>query len=49
MSKSSTQIKNAGLYMLPVIVSNTLPFITLPIFTRILSVEEYGAYGLALA
>lgn len=44
----SIQIRSSTLYLLPVIVTNALPIITLPVFTRILTVEEYGAYALAL-
>jgi len=41
-------IKNGITYFLPIIVKNAFPFITLPIFTRILTVEEYGLLGLAI-
>ena len=34
--------------MLPVIIGNALPILTLPIFTRIISISEYGVYTLAL-
>jgi O-antigen/teichoic acid export membrane protein len=33
--------------MVPVIVGNILSILTLPLFTRILSVEDYGVYALA--
>lgn len=33
--------------MLPVVVSNLFPLLTLPIFTRILTPEDYGVWGLA--
>ena len=41
------QLKNGLFYMLPVIVGNALPILTLPIFTRILSVEEFGVFALS--
>jgi O-antigen/teichoic acid export membrane protein len=34
--------------MIPVIVGNAIPILTLPIFTRILTVEDYGVYALTL-
>ncbi|MDX9713890.1 MAG: oligosaccharide flippase family protein [Dissulfurispiraceae bacterium] len=46
MSKEK-QIKNSILYLLPVILSNLLPLLTLPIFTRILTKEDYGVWALA--
>lgn len=33
--------------MIPVIVGNLLPILTLPLFTRILSVEDYGIFALS--
>ncbi len=41
------QIKNSFIYLLPVIVINALPFLTLPIFTRILTPDDYGVIALA--
>lgn len=46
MVNKEQQIKNSFIYLLPVIIS-FLPFITIPIFTRILSKEDYGALALA--
>lgn len=43
------QFKNTFLYMIPVIIGNLLPIITLPVFTRILTVEDYGIYALSQA
>ena len=34
--------------MVPVIVSNVLPIMTIPIFTRILTVEDYGVFALVM-
>ena len=48
MSKEQ-QVRNAGIYMFPTIVSIILPIISLPIILRSLSPAEYGAYALSLA
>lgn len=40
------QVKNSMLYMLPLIIGNIFPFVTLPIFTRILTKEDYGVLAL---
>ena len=47
MANKEQQIKNSLIYLLPVGVSSLLPLLTLPIFTRILTVEEYGVLALA--
>lgn len=49
MSTKSQQISNSFIYLIPVVVSNILPFITLPIFSRILTTEDYGVFALATA
>ncbi len=41
------QIRDSVLYVLPLVVSNLFPFLTLPIFTRILTKEDYGILALA--
>lgn len=48
MSDKQKQLRNVFWYLLPVIVGNAIPIITLPVFTRLLSVEDYGIYALAL-
>ena len=48
MSEKDKQLKNSFWYLLPVLVSNLLPIATLPIFTKILTVHDYGVYGLAM-
>jgi O-antigen/teichoic acid export membrane protein len=40
---------HAALYMAPVLMQSLLPVVTLPIFTRILTRQEYGAWGIATA
>ena len=47
MATKEQQVKNSFIYLLPVIVGNLLPLLTLPIFTRILTKEDYGALALA--
>ena len=47
MSDEAKQIRNTGLYLLPVVLGNALPLVTLPIFTRLLTKEDYGVWALA--
>jgi O-antigen/teichoic acid export membrane protein len=47
MTSKERQIKNSFIYLLPVIVGNLIPILTLPIFTRILTKEDYGVYALS--
>lgn len=47
MLPKEKQIKNSFIYILPILVGNIIPIITLPIFTRILSKEDFGALALA--
>lgn len=47
MSNAPQQITNTGLYLLPIVIGNLVPLITLPIFTRLLSAEDFGAWALA--
>ena len=49
MSTKEKQVKNGLLYLLPIIFSSLIPFLTLPIFTRILSTADYGVLALAQA
>ena len=46
MTSKEQQIKNSALYLLPVIVGTAIPFLTLSVFTRILTKEDYGALAL---
>lgn len=48
MASKEQQIKNSIVYLLPLIANILFPFITLPIFTRILTKEDYGVLALAL-
>jgi O-antigen/teichoic acid export membrane protein len=41
------QIRNSFIYLVPVIVGNLIPLLTLPIFTRVLTKEDYGVLALA--
>ena len=47
MVNKERQIKNSLIYISPKIVTGFLPVITLPIFTRILTINDYGVYALA--
>ncbi len=47
MDNKEQQIKNSFIYFLPVIVSSLLPLVAIPIFTRILTKEDYGVLALA--
>lgn len=47
MTNKEKQLKNGVIYMLPVSIGSLLPLLTLPIFTRILSKEDYGVWALA--
>ncbi|MCC7418365.1 MAG: oligosaccharide flippase family protein [Acidobacteria bacterium] len=41
------QVANGAWYLTPIVIGNIVPIATLPIFTRILSTEDYGAWALA--
>lgn len=43
------QIAAGGLYLIPTVVGNLIPLVTLPIFTRILTPDDYGRWALAVA
>jgi O-antigen/teichoic acid export membrane protein len=47
MTNKEAQIKNSFMYLISVVVSSVLPVITLPIFTRILTIEDFGVLALA--
>lgn len=47
MTSKEKQIKNSFIYLFANIAGNILPFVTLPIFTRILTKEDYGVLALA--
>lgn len=49
MSSKPRQIRNLSLYLLPIVIGNLVPIVTLPIFTRLLSKEDFGAFALANA
>jgi len=48
IEEKSRQIKNGIVYLFPIGISGLIPILTLPIFTRILSKEDYGVWALAL-
>lgn len=47
MLDKKKQIKSGVIFLLPLIISNILPLITYPIFTRILTKADYGVLALA--
>jgi len=47
MISKQKQIKNSFIYLIPVVTGNLLPIVTLPIFTRVLTKEDYGVWALA--
>ena len=47
MINKEKQIKNTLIYILPNLIGIFLPIVTLPIFTRVLTVDDYGVYALA--
>lgn len=49
MSSKQRQIKNSFIYLVPILIGNLIPFLTLPFFTRILTVEDYGILALVEA
>jgi O-antigen/teichoic acid export membrane protein len=46
MSDKEQQIKNSFLYLLPVLVGTIIPFLTLAVFARVLTKEDYGVLAL---
>ena len=47
MATKEQQIKNSFIYLLPSVLGSLIPMATLPIFTRILTTEDYGVLALA--
>jgi O-antigen/teichoic acid export membrane protein len=43
------QVRNSVIYLLPVVVASAVPLLTLPIYTRLLSPQDFGAWALCLA
>lgn len=41
------QVKHSFIYLIPVLTGNLIPVITMPVFTRILTKEDYGILALA--
>ncbi len=48
MKDKQQQIYNTLIYLLPMVLTSILPLVTLSIFTRILTPEDYGNLGLAM-
>ena len=49
MNKKKTLLKASSLYFLGNIFDKAIAFITIPIFTRLLSTEDYGIIGTYLS
>jgi len=47
VTSKEQQLQNSIIYLMPMIVGNLLPVITLSIFTRVLSTEDFGTWALA--
>lgn len=47
MDNKQRQLKNGAIYIGMVVVSNVIPLMALPIFTRILTPEDFGLFALA--
>ena len=47
MADKEQQVKNSFIYLIPVIISSLIPLLTLPVFTRILTKEDFGVFALA--
>jgi O-antigen/teichoic acid export membrane protein len=47
MADKERQVKNSFIYLIPVIISSLIPLLTLSVFTRILTKEDFGVYALA--
>ena len=45
-TNTEQEIKHGFLYLVPLAVTGFLPFISIPIFTRILTREDYGVLAL---
>ena len=43
------QVADSAIYLIPALAGNLIPILTLPIFTRILTPQDYGAWALAMA
>lgn len=43
----ASAIKKVSLYSIPIIVGNLIPIVTLPLFTRHISVTDFGVFALA--
>lgn len=47
MIDKSRQVQNTAIYLVPLVIGNLVPIATLPVFTRLLSAEDFGAWALA--
>ncbi|MBI4680527.1 MAG: oligosaccharide flippase family protein [Nitrospirae bacterium] len=49
MINKESQVKHGFLYLTPVVISNIIPLATMPVFTSILTKEDFGILALAQA
>lgn len=47
MTDKKHQIKNSLIYIFPLLLGSLIPILTMPIYTRILTREDFGVYALA--
>ena len=48
INKKELQIKNSIIFLIPMLIKNLLPFITIPIFTRILLPKDFGYLAISM-
>ena len=49
MSDHKALLKHSGNYLFAIIASKALAFISLPVYTYLLTVEEYGVYNVFIS
>lgn len=49
MSSAEHKIRNIFVYLIPLVIGNVMPFLTLPIITRFLTPEDFGISALAMS
>ena len=49
MTTREQQVRNSVIYLLPVVVASAVPLLTLPVYTRLLTAQDFGAWALCLA
>jgi O-antigen/teichoic acid export membrane protein len=49
MTADGQEVRNSAWYLLPVILAGAIPLLTLPVYTRLLPPDQYGAWAMAMA